>query len=66
MQLLYLRYHIETETANDYKQLLEELTEQGFVIQGVTIDGKRGVAKAFGDIPVQMYQCVASFRVSTK
>lgn len=46
--------HIDTETANDYKQLLAELTKQGFVIQGVTIDGKRGVAKAFGDIPVQM------------
>lgn len=46
--------HIDTETANDYKQLVEELTEQGFVIQGVTIDGKRGVAKAFGTIPVQM------------
>lgn len=46
--------HIETETASDYKQLVEELIEQGFVIQGVTIDGKRGVAKAFGDIPVQM------------
>lgn len=46
--------HIDTETANDYKQLVEELTEQGFVIQGVTIDGKRGVAKAFGAIPVQM------------
>ena len=46
--------HIDTETANDYKQLVEELTGQGFIIQGVTIDGKRGVAKAFGDIPVQM------------
>lgn len=46
--------HIDTETANDYKQLIEELTEQGFIIQGVTIDDKRGVAKAFGAIPVQM------------
>lgn len=46
--------HIDTETAADYKQLVDELIEQGFVIQGVTIDGKRGVAKAFGDIPVQM------------
>lgn len=46
--------HIDTETASDYKQLVEELMEQGFVIQGVTIDGKRGVAKAFGAIPVQM------------
>ena len=46
--------HIDSETANDYKQLVEDLLEQGFVIQGVTIDGKRGVAKAFGTIPVQM------------
>jgi len=58
--------HIDTETANDYKQLLEELIKQSFVIHGVTIDGKRGVAKAFGDIPVQMCQCVASFSVSIK
>lgn len=46
--------HIETETAADYRQLIDGLIEQRFVIQGVTIDGKRGVAKAFGDIPVQM------------
>jgi len=46
--------HIESETVNDYKQLTQELLAQGFVIQGVTIDGKRGVSKAFGDIPVQM------------
>ncbi len=46
--------HIDTETANDYKHLVEELSHQGFVIQGVTIDGKRGVAKAFGNIHIQM------------
>lgn len=46
--------HIETETAADYKQLLYELLEQGFTIHGVTIDGKRGIARAFGDIPIQM------------
>lgn len=32
-----------------YKQLLEELIEQGFVMQGVTKDVKRGVTKAFGE-----------------
>lgn len=48
--------HIDSERANDYRQLVDELLEQGFTIQGVTIDGKRGVAKAFGDIPVQMCQ----------
>lgn len=46
--------HIDTETTNDYKQLIEELLGQSFVILGVTIDGKRCVAKAFGDIPIQM------------
>ncbi len=46
--------HIESETVNDYKQLVQELLAQGFIIQGVTIDGKRGVAKAFGTIAVQM------------
>ena len=46
--------HIDSETSNDYRQLAEELMAQGFVIQGVTIDGKRGVEKAFGGIPVQM------------
>ncbi|HQS67713.1 MAG TPA: hypothetical protein PLM93_11070 [Sulfuricurvum sp.] len=46
--------HIDTEISNDYKQLVEELTQHVFVIQGVTIDCKQGVAKAFGEIRVQM------------
>jgi hypothetical protein len=55
--------HIETQTAEDYKQLLEQIIEQG-IIKGVTLDGKRGVAKVFAGIPIQMCQCVASFRAS--
>ena len=46
--------HIERENADDYKQLVDELLEKGFTIQAAVVDGKRGVAKAFGDIPVQM------------
>lgn len=46
--------HIEREHADDYKQLIDELVEKGFIIQGAVVDGKRGVIKAFGDIPVQM------------
>jgi hypothetical protein len=46
--------HIETETAEDYKQLLDQIREQGFIVQGVVLDGKRGVAKVFKDSPVQM------------
>ena len=42
--------HIERENADDYKQLVDELLEKGFTIQGAVVDGKRGVAKAFGDI----------------
>ena len=34
--------HINPGIANDYKQLVEELLEWGFIIQGVTIDGTRG------------------------
>jgi len=46
--------HIEREHADDYKQLIDELIEKGFRIQGAVVDGKRGVNKAFGDISVQM------------
>jgi hypothetical protein len=49
--------HIETETADDYRYLLEQIIEQGYIVQGVVLDGKRGVAKVFKDFPVQMCQC---------
>jgi hypothetical protein len=46
--------HIETETADDYRYLLEQIIEQGYIVQGVVPDGKRGVAKVFKDFLVQM------------
>lgn len=46
--------YIETETAEDYRFLLERIQSQGFSVQGVVIDGKRGVNKVFNGIPVQM------------
>jgi len=46
--------HIERENADDYKQLIDELIDKSFIIQGAVVDGKRGVIRAFGDIPVQM------------
>ena len=30
--------HIDTETAEDYKQLLRQLQEQGFIVQAVVLD----------------------------
>jgi len=47
--------HIESETIKDYKYLKEELLQLGYTIQSATLDGKRGLTKAFKEIPIQMY-----------
>ncbi len=46
--------HIQSETIKDYKHLLSELLLLGYTINSITIDGKRGLYKAFKDYPVQM------------
>ncbi|MBA1421166.1 MAG: hypothetical protein FAF03_10055 [Epsilonproteobacteria bacterium] len=46
--------HIQSETIKDYKYLLSELLTLGYTIHSITIDGKRGLYKAFEDCPVQM------------
>ena len=46
--------HISSETINEYKYLISELTDQGFTIKSMTIDGKRGLYKLFEEIPKQM------------
>ncbi|QOY55263.1 hypothetical protein HUE87_03235 [Candidatus Sulfurimonas marisnigri] len=46
--------HIESEIVQDYRYLKEKLLELGYTIQSVTSDGKRGLYKAFKDIPMQM------------
>ena len=46
--------HIESEIIKDYKHLKEELLELGYTIQSATLDGRRGLNKAFKDIPIQM------------
>ena len=46
--------HVESEIVKDYKYLKEELIELGYTIQSATLDGKRGLYKAFKDIPIQM------------
>ena len=38
----------------NYKYLKEELQELGYIIHSVTLDGKRGLYKAFNSIPKQM------------
>jgi len=44
------------ETPATYQEWYRTLLEQGWVITAVVLDGKRGVAKVFGDIPVQLCQ----------
>lgn len=46
--------HIQSEKILDYKYLLQELLVLGYKIKSITIDGKRGLYKAFEDYPVQM------------
>lgn len=46
--------HIQSEKVSDYKYLKDELIKLGYTIQSVTLDGKRGLYKAFNDISKQM------------
>jgi hypothetical protein len=46
--------HIESETKNDYIYLISELDRLGYTITSVILDGKRGIDKAFKNIPRQM------------
>jgi hypothetical protein len=48
-------YHfIHTESLSEYKRLKMAIHAQGFAIQSITIDGKRGLFSLFADVPVQM------------
>ena len=46
--------HIGSETIKDYIYLKNELIKLGYSISSVTLDGKRGLYKAFNHIPKQM------------
>jgi len=58
--------HIQTEKTEDYLQLKLFLEKKGYEIEAVVIDGKRGVAKVFRDIPVQLCQFHQIKTVTTK
>ena len=46
--------HIESEKREHYQHGKKHLEVNGFTIQAVVIDGRRGVKQLFRDIPVQM------------
>jgi len=45
---------VEYETIALYKEGVADLVCEGFGVEGIVADGRRGIFKAFGDIPVQM------------
>jgi len=47
---------IVMETPAEYRTLRDEIERLGYVIQGIVLDGKRGVREVFRDIPVQYCQ----------
>ncbi len=51
-----LKYYVKTETNKLYKQGIKELESQGYKIKAIVCDGRRGLIKSFGEIPVQMCQ----------
>lgn len=49
-------HEIHTETKSEYYLARHELEKLGYTFQAVVLDGKRGIAAIFNDIPVQICQ----------
>ena len=47
---------VKSETNALYHQAVQELVEKGILIQSIICDGKAGLLKSFGDLPVQLCQ----------
>lgn len=51
-----LKYYVKTETNALYRKGIEELKSQGFTIDAIVCDGRRGLIQSFSGVPVQMCQ----------
>lgn len=49
-------HEVVVETPAEYRRARQDLEAQGYTIEAAVIDGKRGVAGVFADIPVQLCQ----------
>jgi len=47
---------VASETSSEYAHARRVLEEQGYVIEAAVLDGRRGIAGVFADIPVQFCQ----------
>jgi len=54
-QVLWIKF-IESETKKEYQQGLKYLEDLGFIIESVTIDGKRRIPTVFNKYPIQICQ----------
>jgi hypothetical protein len=45
---------VKNENPDIYRQARKEIEQPGFIIQGMVLDGRKGVREVFSDIPVQM------------
>lgn len=52
---LYLKF-VKYETNELYKYCVEYIQSQGFTVKAIVCDGRKGLFKLFGSIPVQMCQ----------
>ena len=51
-----LKYYVKTETNTLYKNGINELQSQGFKVEAIVCDGRKGLLQSFANIPVQMCQ----------
>jgi len=51
-----LKYYVKHETNALYIQGINELKKRGFTVLAIVCDGRKGLVKAFEDIPVQLCQ----------
>ena len=54
-KVLYMAF-VKNEMIQDYKNAIESITERGYIIQGIIIDGKQHLFKIFSNYPIQMCQ----------
>lgn len=51
-----LKYYVRNETVEGYVEGIAELQSRGYEITGIVCDGRRGLFRAFQDIPIQKCQ----------
>lgn len=61
-----LKYQVVSETVDKYVSGINELRSRGYEILGIVCDGRRGLFRAFRDLPIQMCQFHQQKIVSTK